>query len=96
MALPAAGVVQAFVSTIMERHEVVDSHLTEIEQIRAESGDQGVRRAMSRMLRMGDGDAAAGARRMDAEGLSLDVDDPVPPDGSDDAPPDSDGGPGGS
>ncbi len=30
MALPAAGVVQAFVSTIMQRHEVVDSHLTEV------------------------------------------------------------------
>jgi len=80
MALPAAGVVQAFVSTIMERHEVVDSHLTEIEQIRAESGDQGVRRAMARMLRMGDGDAAAGLRRMEAEGQPLDRDDLAPTD----------------
>ena len=74
MALPAAGVVQAFVSTVLERHEVVDSHLTEMEEIRAESGDQGVRRAMRRMLRMGDGDAAVGMRRMDEDGISLDPD----------------------
>lgn len=51
MALPAAGVVQAFVSTIMQRHDVVESHLTELERIRAESGDQGVRAAMKRMIR---------------------------------------------
>lgn len=51
MALPAAGVVQAFVSTILERHEVVESHLTELERIRDESGDQGVRMAMRKLAR---------------------------------------------
>ena len=71
MALPAAGVVQAFVSTILERHEVVDSHLTDLERIRAESGDQGVRKAMCRMLRLGDGDAAFGAERLAAENETL-------------------------
>ncbi len=71
MALPAAGVVQAFVSTILERHEVVDSHLTDLERIRAESGDQGVRKAMRRMLRLGDGDAAVGAERLAAENETL-------------------------
>ncbi len=71
MALPAAGVVQAFVSTILERHEVVDSHLTEIERIREESGDQGVRKAMRRVLRLGDGDAAVGVRRLAEEDGTL-------------------------
>ena len=80
MALPAAGVIQAFVSTILERHEVVDSHLTEMEQIREESGDSGVRRAMRRMLRGGDGDAEVGVRRMEDEHESLDPDDPHPAD----------------
>ena len=78
MALPAAGVIQAFVSTILERHEVVDSHLTEMEQIRAESGDRGVRAAMRRMLRTGGGDAEVGVERMEAEHESLDPDDPHP------------------
>lgn len=88
MALPAAGVVQAFVSTILERHEVVGSHLTEIEKIRAESGDQGVRRVMRTMLRMGDGDAAVGVQRMEAEHVPLDPDDPAPEaPGPDDGPP---------
>lgn len=63
MALPAAGVVQAFVSTILERHDVVDSHLTELERIRAESGDSAVRAAMKRLLRR---EADDQARRDDA------------------------------
>jgi predicted PurR-regulated permease PerM len=78
MALPAAGVIQAFVSTILERHEVVDSHLTELEQIREEAGDRGVRSAMRRMLRGGRGDAERGVERMEAEHESLDPDDPNP------------------
>lgn len=62
MALPAAGVVQAFVSTIMQRHEVVDSHLTELERIQAEQGDKGVRAAMRRIIRRDetDGDGPSG------------------------------------
>ena len=56
MALPAAGVVQAFVSTILQRHEVVDSHLTELEKIQAEQGDKGVRAAMKRIVRRGETD----------------------------------------
>lgn len=60
MALPAAGVAQAFISTILERHEVVDSHLTELERIREESGDRGVRAAMKRMIRGEDDDPDPG------------------------------------
>ncbi len=71
MALPAAGVIQAFVSTILERHEVVDSHLTDLERIREESGDQGVRKAMRRLLRLGDGDAAVGSERLAAKKETL-------------------------
>jgi hypothetical protein len=51
LALPAAGVIQAFVSTILERHEVVDSHLTQLEEIRQEEGDSAMRRSMRRILR---------------------------------------------
>ncbi len=51
LALPAAGVIQAFVSTFLERHEVVDSHLTDLERIRDTEGDSGVRAAMRRLLR---------------------------------------------
>lgn len=51
MALPFAGVVQAFVSTIMQRHEVVDSHLTELEEIEDTQGDPAMRSAMRKLLR---------------------------------------------
>lgn len=87
MALPAAGVVQAFVSTILERHEVVDSHLTEIERIREESGDKGARAAMKRLLRQ---QAEAGEESSDPAGVDAaargdgTVDDPP----SDDTPSD--------
>lgn len=39
LALPAAGVIQAFISTFLERHEVVESDLTALEEIRREEGD---------------------------------------------------------
>ena len=51
LALPAAGVIQAFVSTFLERHEVVDSHLTEFERIRAAEGSPAMRSRMRRFLR---------------------------------------------
>lgn len=51
LALPAAGVIQAFVSTFLERHEVIDSHLTDLARIQAREGDSGVRRRMRRNLR---------------------------------------------
>ncbi len=51
LALPAAGVIQAFVSTFLERHEVVDSRLTELTRIQQTEGDSGVRRAIRRLLR---------------------------------------------
>ncbi len=60
MALPAAGVVQAFVSTILERHEVVDSHLTELERIQDEEGDSAARVAMKKILRRQSEDAERG------------------------------------
>ena len=59
MALPAAGVVQAFVSTILERHEVVDSHLTELERLQDEEADSAVRHAMKRILRREEADEPA-------------------------------------
>lgn len=51
LALPAAGVIQAFVSTILERHDVVDSHLTQFAEIADTEGDSEVRQMMRRMLR---------------------------------------------
>ncbi|MCO5318351.1 MAG: AI-2E family transporter [Microthrixaceae bacterium] len=39
LALPAAGVIQAFVSTFLERHDVVDSQLTELAELRRVEGD---------------------------------------------------------
>lgn len=54
MALPAAGVIQAFVSTILQRHEIVDSHLTDLKRIQDEEGDGAVRSAFKKILRVGD------------------------------------------
>lgn len=51
MALPFAGVVQAFVSTILQRHDVVESHLTELEQIQATGGDPALRSALRKLVR---------------------------------------------
>ena len=88
MALPAAGVVQAFVSTFMERHDVVDSHLTELEEIQEAEGDQGVRNAFRRVLRGGSiddpgpatGDRAATADSADPPDGAEDTDGPDGPD----------------
>lgn len=57
IALPAAGVIQAFVSTFLDRHEVIDSHLTEFEEIQQSEGDSAMRRAMRRLLRARPADA---------------------------------------
>jgi len=43
MALPFAGVVQAFVSSYVDRHEIVESHLTELQEMEDDQGDRGVR-----------------------------------------------------
>jgi predicted PurR-regulated permease PerM len=51
MALPLAGVIQAFVSTFLQRHDVIDSHLTELEQIEQSEGQQALRRALKRFAR---------------------------------------------
>jgi hypothetical protein len=62
MALPFAGVVQAFVSTIMQRHNGVGSHLTELEQVEDTEGDPALRSAMKKLLRReaeGSGDDTA-------------------------------------
>lgn len=53
VALPAAGVVQAFVSTFLDRHEVIKSHLTEWEEMQDTEGDSAVRQSMNRLLRSG-------------------------------------------
>ncbi|MFV0316931.1 MAG: AI-2E family transporter [Microthrixaceae bacterium] len=39
LALPAAGVIQAFVSTFLERHEVVESSLTTLTELRESEGN---------------------------------------------------------
>lgn len=51
LALPAAGVIQAFVSTFLQRHEVVESSLTELTRIQDTEGNSAMRRAMRRLLR---------------------------------------------
>jgi predicted PurR-regulated permease PerM len=53
LALPIAGVLQAIVSTVLDRHEVIASHLTELEHIEQTEGDTEVRRSMRRILRAG-------------------------------------------
>ncbi len=59
MALPAAGVIQAFISTILERHDVVSSHLTELEAIREEQGEVAYQDAVREVARQPRPDAAA-------------------------------------
>ena len=49
MALPFAGVIQAFVSSFLERHEVIDSHLTELQAIEQSEGESGLRQALKRL-----------------------------------------------
>jgi len=60
MALPAAGVVQAFVSTILQRHEVVDSRLLSLEADESPSGQSAFRAAVRQAVRRSSG-AGAGA-----------------------------------
>ena len=50
-ALPAAAVIQAFVSTYLERHEVIDSDLTQLDAIAATQGPNALYRAMRRVSR---------------------------------------------
>lgn len=50
-ALPAAAVIQAFVSTYLERHEVIDSDLTQLDVIAATQGSNALYRAMRRVSR---------------------------------------------
>ncbi|MFM7508704.1 MAG: AI-2E family transporter, partial [Actinomycetota bacterium] len=62
MALPAAGVVQAFVSTILQRHEVVDSRLLSLEADESPSGQSAFRAAVRQAVRRSSGAGAdAGA-----------------------------------
>ncbi|MFM7064153.1 MAG: AI-2E family transporter [Actinomycetes bacterium] len=49
VALPIAAVVTAVVSTYLERHEVVESELTELDEIEEAQGDSAVRKALRRM-----------------------------------------------
>ena len=68
MALPAAGVIQAFVSTILQRHEIVDSHLTDLERIQDEEGESAVRTAFKKILRVGDDEGAVAGVDLDQPG----------------------------
>jgi hypothetical protein len=65
MALPAAGVIQAFVSTILERHDVVASHLTELEAIREEQGEVAFQDAVREVARQPRPDPTDGAAGVD-------------------------------
>jgi predicted PurR-regulated permease PerM len=51
LALPAAAVIQAFVTTYLDRHEVVDSDLTKLDHIQATQGDSALRKALRRISR---------------------------------------------
>jgi predicted PurR-regulated permease PerM len=51
LALPAAAVIQAFITTYLDRHDVIDSDLTKLEQIEEEKGDSALRKALKRISR---------------------------------------------
>lgn len=51
MALPAAAVIQAFVSTFLRRHDVVASHLTELEEAQDAGDQRGFRQLLRRIAR---------------------------------------------
>lgn len=51
LALPAAAVIQAFISSFIERHEVIESDLTALERIRRDRGDSILRKALRRIGR---------------------------------------------
>lgn len=57
LALPAAAVIQAFVSTYLHRHEVVESELTRLDEPEPVRGESAWRRAMRR-FRLGQNTAA--------------------------------------
>lgn len=71
MALPAAGVIQAFISTILQRHDVVESHLLGLEEIRARDGEVAYRDAVRAV--------AKEEQRAQAERRNSDADDPDGP-----------------
>ena len=49
IALPIAAVITAIVSTYLERHEVVASELTQLDEIEESQGDSAVRKALRRL-----------------------------------------------
>ncbi|CAB4762376.1 MAG: AI-2E family transporter [Actinobacteria bacterium] len=49
LALPAAAVIQAFISSYLDRHEVIESRLTDLEVIEETGGSNAVYRAMRGM-----------------------------------------------
>lgn len=51
LALPAAAVIQAFVSSFLERHEVIETELTTLERIREDGGESALRKALRRLNR---------------------------------------------
>ena len=51
LALPAAAVIQAFVSAYLDRHEVIESDLTKLDRIEATEGESALRRALRRVGR---------------------------------------------
>ncbi len=51
LALPAAAVIQAFITTYLDRHEVIESDLTKLERIQSEKGDSALRSALRRVSR---------------------------------------------
>ena len=51
LALPAAAVIQAFVSAYLDRHDVVENDLTKLDVIASTQGESAFRRALRRMGR---------------------------------------------
>lgn len=77
LALPAAGVIQAFVSTFLERHEVVESSLTTLSELRASEGDLTAPSAGGRWIgrqRRRGSDGSAPVHREVGDGLGRDAD----------------------
>ncbi len=51
LALPAAAVIQAFVSAYLDRHEVIENDLTKLDRIEATQGESAFRKALRRVSR---------------------------------------------
>jgi predicted PurR-regulated permease PerM len=51
LALPAAAVIQAFITGYLDRHEVIDSELTKLDEIQERKGDSALRKALRRIGR---------------------------------------------